>query len=50
MSATDVRAVAKEQVESLGAKFLNVDGSENLETEEGYARKSGYIFENYSFH
>ena len=44
VSATDVRAAAKEQVESLGAKFLNVDGSENLETEEGYAREAGEDF------
>ena len=32
--ATDVRMASKEQVESLGGKFLTVDGSENLETEE----------------
>ena len=30
VSATDVRTVAKEQVESLGAKFLAVEGAENL--------------------
>ena len=28
VSATDVRAAAKEQVESLGGKFLNVEGAE----------------------
>ncbi len=32
--ATDVRMASKEQVESLGGKFLTVEGSENLETEE----------------
>tara|TARA_B100000029_G_scaffold485204_1_gene538288 strand:- start:26 stop:1114 length:1089 start_codon:yes stop_codon:yes gene_type:complete len=37
--ATDVRMASKEQVESLGGKFLTVDGSENLETEEGYAKE-----------
>jgi len=37
--ATDVRAAAKEQVESLGGKFLIVEGSENLETEGGYAKE-----------
>ena len=31
VSATDVRLTAKEQVESLGGKFLAVEGSENLE-------------------
>ena len=36
--ATDVRTAAKEQVESLGGKFLEVEGAENLETEEGYAK------------
>ena len=30
--ATDVRMASKEQVESLGGKFLMVDGAENLET------------------
>jgi len=37
--ATDVRVAAKEQVESLGGKFLMVDGSENLETDGGYAKE-----------
>ena len=41
VTATDVRAAAKEQVESLGGKFLSVDGSENLETKEGYAKEIG---------
>jgi|TARA_B110000444_G_scaffold252203_1_gene281161 H+-translocating NAD(P) transhydrogenase subunit alpha len=38
--ATDVRMASKEQVESLGGKFLNVEGSENLETEGGYAKET----------
>ena len=37
--ATDVRLASKEQVESLGGKFLTVEGSENLETDGGYARE-----------
>jgi NAD(P) transhydrogenase subunit alpha len=37
--ATDVRMSSKEQVESLGGKFLTVEGSENLETESGYAKE-----------
>ena len=37
--ATDVRTASKEQVESLGGKFLSVEGSENLETEDGYAKE-----------
>ena len=39
VSATDVRAASKEQVESLGGKFLTVEQSENLETEGGYAKE-----------
>ena len=37
--ATDVRMASKEQVESLGGKFLTVNGSENLETAGGYAKE-----------
>ncbi|WP_440647343.1 Re/Si-specific NAD(P)(+) transhydrogenase subunit alpha [Candidatus Pelagibacter sp. HIMB1521] len=37
--ATDVRMASKEQVESLGGKFLTVEGSEDLETEGGYAKE-----------
>ena len=44
VSATDVRTVAKEQVESLGAKFLAVEGAENLETSGGYAKEAGEDF------
>ena len=39
VSATDVRAASKEQVESLGGKFLSVEQSENLETAGGYAKE-----------
>ena len=42
--ATDVRTAAKEQVESLGGKFLTVEGSENLETESGYAKHTSNAF------
>ena len=44
VSATDVRLTAKEQVESLGGKFLMVEGSENLETKGGYAKEAGEDF------
>jgi len=37
--ATDVRMASKEQVESLGGKFLVVEDAENLETEGGYAKE-----------
>ena len=37
--ATDVRMASKEHVESLGGKFLTVEGAENLETESGYAKE-----------
>ena len=38
--ATDVRLVSKEQVESLGGKFLTVEGSDNMQTEGGYAKET----------
>ena len=42
--ATDVRMASKEQVESLGGKFLVVEGAENLETEGGYAKEASDEF------
>jgi len=42
--ATDVRIASKEQVESLGGKFLSVEGSEDLETEGGYAKETSDDF------
>jgi len=44
VSATDVRSAAKEQVESLGGKFLSVEGAENLETSAGYAKEASEDF------
>jgi NAD(P) transhydrogenase subunit alpha len=43
VSASDVRAAAKEQVESLGATFITVDeaAARTAETAEGYAREMG---------
>ncbi len=43
VSATDVRAAAKEQVESLGATFITVDeaAARMAETAAGYAREMG---------
>jgi NAD(P) transhydrogenase subunit alpha len=43
VSATDVRAAAKEQVESLGAHFITVDdeAARAAETSGGYAREMG---------
>ena len=40
VSATDVRAASKEQVESLGGKFLTVEQTENMETAGGYAKEA----------
>ena len=40
VSATDVRAASKEQVESLGGKFLTVEQSEDMETTGGYAKET----------
>ena len=42
--ATDVREASKEQVESLGGKFLTVEGAENLETKSGYAKEASEEF------
>ena len=42
--ATDVRLASKEQVESLGGKFLVVKDAENLETEGGYAKEASEDF------
>jgi len=42
--ATDVRMASKEQVESLGGKFLTVEGAENQETEGGYAKEASEDF------
>ena len=42
--ATDVRMASKEQVESLGGKFLIVEGTENLETKSGYAKEASEDF------
>jgi NAD(P) transhydrogenase subunit alpha len=47
VSATDVRAAAKEQVESLGATFITVDedAMRAAETAGGYAREMGEDFQ-----
>jgi NAD(P) transhydrogenase subunit alpha len=47
VSATDVRAAAKEQVESLGATFITVDeeAMKAAETEGGYAREMSEDFQ-----
>ena len=42
--ATDVRLASKEQDESLGGKFLVVEGSENMETDGGYAKEASQEF------
>ncbi len=40
VSATDVRVASKEQVESLGGKFLTVEQAEDMETAGGYAKEA----------
>jgi NAD(P) transhydrogenase subunit alpha len=40
VSATDVRSASKEQVESLGGKFLTVEQSDDMETSGGYAKET----------
>ena len=44
VSATDVRLASKEQVESLGGRFIFVEGSESLETTGGYAKEASVEF------
>ena len=44
VSATDVRLASKEQVESLGGRFVFVEGAENLETAAGYAKEASADF------
>ena len=44
VSATDVRLASKEQVESLGGKFVFVEDAENLETDGGYAKEASEDF------
>ncbi|MDQ3266704.1 MAG: Re/Si-specific NAD(P)(+) transhydrogenase subunit alpha [Myxococcota bacterium] len=39
VEAFDVRRVAKEQVESLGARFVEVDSTEDAQTAGGYAKE-----------
>ena len=46
VSATDVRAASKEQVESLGGKFLTVEQSEDMETSGGYAKEASEDYKN----
>ena len=46
VSATDVRSASKEQVESLGGKFLTVDKSEDMETSGGYAKEVSDDYKN----
>ena len=40
VEATDVRIAVKEQVESLGASFIDVPGMEDMEDERGYAKEA----------
>jgi NAD(P) transhydrogenase subunit alpha len=44
VEVSDVRQAVKEQVESLGARFLVVEGAEDLEGEGGYAREASREF------
>jgi len=39
VEATDIRRATKEQVESLGARFIDVPGAEDMETAGGYAKE-----------
>lgn len=44
VEAYDVRPVVKEQVESLGAKFIDIPVEENLEDKGGYAKEQSEAF------
>ncbi len=39
VDATDIRRATKEQVESLGARFIDVPGAEDMEAAGGYAKE-----------
>jgi len=41
VTATDVRLISKEQVESLGGRFVSVENEKNFETSGGYAKEVG---------
>ena len=43
--ASDVRPATKEQVESLGGKFLNIEPESNAETSGGYAQATSKQFQ-----
>ena len=44
VEATDVRLAAKEQVESLGGRFIEVPGAEDMEDAGGYAKEQSEDF------
>ncbi len=44
VEATDVRLAAKEQVQSLGARFIDVPGMEDMEGTGGYAKEQSEEF------
>ena len=44
VEATDVRLAVKEQVESLGGRFIDVPGSEDMEDAGGYAKEQSEDF------
>ena len=44
VEAFDVRAAVKEQVKSLGATFIEVEGTEDMETKGGYAKEQSAEF------
>ncbi len=44
VEATDVRLAAKEQVESLGARFIDVPGGADMEGSGGYAKEASAEF------
>lgn len=44
VEAFDVRAAAAEQVESLGAKFVKMEITENLQDDQGYAKEASAEF------
>lgn len=44
VEATDIRLAAREQVQSLGASFIEVPGAEDMEDERGYAKEASEDF------
>lgn len=44
VNVSDIRSAVKEEVQSLGGRFIEVEGAENLQDERGYAKEASPEF------